>query len=160
MTSTILFLEMDSKKRRREKRACTSDEESQASPFELEVCKYLYRTMPLHEGRLAGCHINYFYATDAVTCLLQSKWSCSNSKEKHIKTVCFSNADVVLRFMEKLLEKKLIGRYSMASYTIFMLLYRAIKVKRKVASKRKEEEKRSKTRRNADVKKETASVSS
>lgn len=102
---------MDAKKRRKVKRGDLSDEGLQASTFELEVCKYLYRKVPSHEGRLAGCHIYYFHAKDAVQCLLQSKWADFNTKERNPESVCFSNTDVVLQFMSKLLEKKLIGRY-------------------------------------------------
>ncbi|KAL5104424.1 Translocation protein SEC62 [Taenia crassiceps] len=66
---------MSSKKRGKLKRCGTSGEELQPSPFELEVCKYLYRSLPSSEGRLGGCRVNYFSASSAVECLLQSKWA-------------------------------------------------------------------------------------
>ncbi|EUB54284.1 Translocation protein SEC62 [Echinococcus granulosus] len=100
---------MNSKKRGKVKRCDTSGGESQPSPFELEVCKYLYRNLPSSEGRLGGCCVNYFYASNAVECLLQSKWADPLAKVKHPGSVQFSNSDVVVRFMGKLLEKKLIG---------------------------------------------------
>lgn len=102
---------MSSKKRGKMKSCGISSEELQPSPFELEVCKYLYRNLPSSEGRLGGCRVNYFDASNAVKCLLQSKWADPLCKGKSLGSVHFSNSDVVVRFMEKLLEKRLIGRY-------------------------------------------------
>ncbi|CDS39843.1 Translocation protein SEC62 [Echinococcus multilocularis] len=86
---------MSYKKRGKVKRCDTSGGESQPSPFELEVCKYLYRSLPSSEGRLGGCCVNYFYASNAVECLLQSKWADPLAKVKHPGSVHFSNSDVV-----------------------------------------------------------------
>nr|CDS24278.1 Translocation protein SEC62 [Echinococcus granulosus] len=88
---------MNSKKRGKVKRCDTSGGESQPSPFELEVCKYLYRNLPSSEGRLGGCCVNYFYASNAVECLLQSKWADPLAKVKHPGSVQFSNSDVVVK---------------------------------------------------------------
>ncbi|KAL5968085.1 Translocation protein SEC62 [Taenia solium] len=128
---------MSSKTRGKLKRSGASGEELQPSPFELEVCKYLYRSLPSSEGRLGGCRVNYFNANNAVECLLKSKWADPLFKEKSPGSIHFSNSDVIARFMEKLLEKRLVGR--------------AIKVKRKGSGKEKEDDKKkSKTSKGAE----------
>uniref|UniRef100_A0A5K3EHV5 Translocation protein SEC62 n=1 Tax=Mesocestoides corti TaxID=53468 RepID=A0A5K3EHV5_MESCO len=129
---------MDAKKRRKLKNADSHNAALQPSPFELEVCKYLYRNLHSEEGRLAGCRVNFFYANAAIECLLQSPWAKVQSKDRDVKSPQFSNSDLAVRFMEKLVDKNLIGR--------------AIKCKRKTQLKRKEDEKKVKARKNAESK--------
>ncbi|VDO16225.1 unnamed protein product [Rodentolepis nana] len=108
---------MDDKKRRKPKKGDTAANDMQPTPFELEVCKYMFRKLPTKDGRLAGCLVNYFKANEAVEFLLKSPWAILPSGKKDSKSICFSNREVTIRFMEKLIEKRLIGR--------------ALKVKRK-----------------------------
>ncbi|KAM7532606.1 hypothetical protein Aperf_G00000131410 [Anoplocephala perfoliata] len=118
---------MDAKKRRKLKKGDIADDVMQPSPFELEVCKYMYRNLATKEGRLAGCHVSYFKANDAIDLLLKSKWACSSQKENNSRSICFSSPEIAVRFMEKLVEKRLIGR--------------AMKIKRKAAVRRKDDKK-------------------
>lgn len=101
---------MDVRKRKKLKKGDVADDVMQPSPFELEVCKYMYRNLSTKEGRLAGCHVSYFKANDAVNFLLKSKWIGSTQKENNSRSFYFSNSEIAVRFMEKLIEKRLIGR--------------------------------------------------
>ncbi len=101
---------MDPKKRRKGKNQDSQLDPSQPAPFELEVCKHLYRKAPSYEGKLAGCRVTFFTAKEAVTTLLSSRWAQPQEKDKEHKTTQFSNEETVARFMDKLLQKNLIGR--------------------------------------------------
>ncbi|KAM3183790.1 hypothetical protein ACTXT7_009676 [Hymenolepis weldensis] len=101
---------MDYKKRRKPKRGDAAANEMRPTPFELEVCKYMYRKLPTKDGRLAGCLVNYFKANEAVEFLLKSPWANSSTGKKNLNSVCLSNREAAIRFMEKLIEKRLIGR--------------------------------------------------
>lgn len=102
---------MDSKKRRKFKKNEASNDETRANSFELEVCKYMYRKLPTKDGRLAGCLVRYFKASEAVDFLLKSPWNTPSSDKKDPKSLFFTSREVAIRFMEKILEKQLIARY-------------------------------------------------
>nr|CDS30749.1 Translocation protein SEC62 [Hymenolepis microstoma] len=131
---------MDDKKRRKPKKGDTATNEMQPTSFELEVCKYMFRKLPTKDGRLAGCLVNYFKANEAIEFLLKSPWAIPSSGKKDSKSICLSNREVTIRFMEKLIEKRLIGR--------------ALKVKRK----KKDDDKRTKTRKTNNSKEKSRKI--
>ncbi|KAM7532605.1 hypothetical protein Aperf_G00000131410 [Anoplocephala perfoliata] len=92
---------MDAKKRRKLKKGDIADDVMQPSPFELEVCKYMYRNLATKEGRLAGCHVSYFKANDAIDLLLKSKWACSSQKENNSRAMKIKRKAAVRRKDDK-----------------------------------------------------------
>lgn len=101
---------MDIKKRRKGKSSDVQADPTKPTPFETDVCKYLYRKLTSSEGKLSGCRVSFFYAKDAVDALLTSEWAKPIVKNKDHSLVQFTDQDVVVRFMEKLIRKKQIVR--------------------------------------------------
>ncbi|RWS25702.1 translocation protein SEC62-like protein [Leptotrombidium deliense] len=96
--------------RRRTKRRRESDsnsEEIKPSKVEYEVAKYLKSKLPPKKTMLLGHKVDYFIASKAIDCLMDSKWA---TRKRNEKEALFTTRDSVVEFMELMLRHKFFHR--------------------------------------------------
>ncbi|RWS07479.1 hypothetical protein B4U79_02176 [Dinothrombium tinctorium] len=82
-------------------------EDEKPSKIEYEVAKYLKSKLPVKKTTLLGHKVDYFIASKAIDCLLDSKWA---TKAKDQKEAMFTTRESVINFMEMLLRHKFFHR--------------------------------------------------
>lgn len=84
------------------------DEPVPCTKEEYAVAKHVRFNTPTHEGKLAGMTVKCFIASEAVNCLMDSKWA--KGKAKPDSEILLSDRKSCVRFMHSMLEKGLFHR--------------------------------------------------
>lgn len=83
-----------------EEQACTKEEYA--------VAKHLRFNTPAHTGRLAGMTVKCFIASDAINCLLDSKWA--KGKANPDSEIVFTDRKSCVQFLNRYIQKGLFHR--------------------------------------------------
>ncbi|XP_052759613.1 translocation protein SEC62-like isoform X2 [Mya arenaria] len=132
--------------RRKTKRK--SDKEEQAcTKEEYAVAKYLRFNCPAHTGKLAGMTVKCFIASQAIECLMDSKWA--KGKANPDSEIVFTDRKSISQFLNRYIQKG--------------LFHRADKMESKSQKERKrkkkeEEEKAKKAKKKTDKTEKTEKV--
>lgn len=94
--------------KRKPRRRADRDEPVPCTKEEYAVTKHVRFNTLAHEGRLAGMTVKCFIASDAVNCLLDSKWA--KGKANSDSGIYLSDRKSCVRFMNSMLEKGLFHR--------------------------------------------------
>ncbi|KAL4221179.1 Multifunctional tryptophan biosynthesis protein [Mactra antiquata] len=129
--------------RKRPKRR--SDKEEQAcTKEEYAVAKHLRFNTPAHTGRLAGMTVKCFIASDAVNCLLDSKWA--KGKANPDSEIVFTDRKSCVQYLNRFIQKGLFHRADKIE---------SRKEKEKKKKKKELEEKENDGKKNKKAKKST-----
>lgn len=132
---------MNDKKRKKKSVAADLPEEPwKPTSEETEVAKYLHRKLPQREGKLSGMIVRIFIAVEALELLMNSPWAQAEPNStscKNVKTQMFSDQQSVVGFMNTLMQKQ--------------MFHRAVRVKKKVVIKRREDTKLTKPKIKRDL---------
>ncbi|KAH3822140.1 hypothetical protein DPMN_123910 [Dreissena polymorpha] len=115
---------------KKEEQACTKEEYA--------VAKYLRFNAPAHTGKLAGMTVKCFIASQAIDCLLDSKWA--KGKANPDSDIIFTDRKSVAQFLNRYIQKGLFHRAD------------------KVESRREKERKKKKKEEEEKAKKSTKKV--
>ncbi|XP_060584523.1 translocation protein SEC62-like isoform X2 [Ruditapes philippinarum] len=126
----------------REEQACTKEEYA--------VAKHLRFNTPAHTGRLAGMTVKCFIASDAVNCLLDSKWS--KGKANPDSEITFTDRKSCVQFLNRFIQK---GLFHRADKVESKRDKDKKKKKKDVEEKEKEKEKESDSKKSKKSKKVT-----
>lgn len=89
--------ERRSRRKRREADEAVEDDISQKR--ELEIAKYLRSKVPTKKTTLLGHKVDYFIASKAIDCLLDSKWATNEKGEEPL----FTTRESVVEYMQRML---------------------------------------------------------
>ncbi|XP_076320232.1 uncharacterized protein LOC143230480 isoform X3 [Tachypleus tridentatus] len=91
-------------KRKKEQLLSTKDEKP--SKVEYDIAKYLRQKLPVKKTSLLSHKVEYFIASKAVDCLLDSPWSTGKNKTE----ILFTTRDSVADYMDMMLRHKFFHR--------------------------------------------------
>lgn len=94
------------RKNKKKKDIDPKDLDKKPTKEEYAIARYLKQKLPEKKTTLLGHKVEYFIASKAVDCLLESPWAKSTKKGE----IHFNNRDGAVNFMERMLEQKLFHR--------------------------------------------------
>ncbi|KAL3861503.1 hypothetical protein ACJMK2_007535 [Sinanodonta woodiana] len=103
------FLHVNMAERRKPRRKNDTEEKTAVSKEEYAVAKHMRFNIMVHEGRLAGMSVKCFLASDAIDCLMESKWAKGKSADPNGE-IFFKDRLSCQHFCQRLLEKGLFHR--------------------------------------------------
>jgi len=135
------------RKGKKKKDIVSKDLDKTPTKEEYAIARYLKQKLPEKKTTLLGHKVEYFIASKAVDCLLESQWA-KNTKKGEIH---FNNRDAVMHFMARMLEQKLFHR---AKKIIVQKDQKKKKGEEDVESGKEKESKKSKSKSETSEKKE------
>ncbi|XP_013771860.1 translocation protein SEC62-like [Limulus polyphemus] len=94
------------RKTKRKKEQLLSPKDEKPSKVEYDIAKYLRQKLPVKKTSLLSHKVEYFIASKAVDCLLDSPWSTGKNKTE----ILFTTRDCVADYMDMMLRHKFFHR--------------------------------------------------
>ena len=94
------------RKGKKKKDLDSKDLDKKPTKEEYAIARYLKQKLPEKKTTLLGHKVEYFIASKAIDCLLESPWAKKTKKDE----IYFNNRDAVISYMARMLEQKLFHR--------------------------------------------------